>query len=32
MEPTYDQGLYAAGPDTAFDLMRETPDEAARCS
>jgi phosphohistidine phosphatase len=28
MEPTYDQGLYAAGPDTAFDLMRETPDEA----
>ena len=21
-------GLYAAGPDTAFDLMRETPDEA----
>ena len=28
MEPTFDQGLYAAGPDTAFDLMRETPDEA----
>jgi phosphohistidine phosphatase len=28
LEPTFDRGLYAAGPDTAFDLMRETPDEA----
>ena len=28
LEPTYDRGLYAAGPDTAFDLMREAPDEA----
>jgi phosphohistidine phosphatase len=27
LEPTFDRGLYAAGPDTAFDLMRETPDE-----
>jgi phosphohistidine phosphatase len=28
LEPTFDRGLYAAGPDTAFDLMREAPDEA----
>jgi phosphohistidine phosphatase len=29
LEPAFDRGLYAAGPDTAFDLMRETPDEAS---
>jgi phosphohistidine phosphatase len=28
LEPTFDRGLYAAGPDTAFDLMAEAPDEA----
>jgi phosphohistidine phosphatase len=28
LEPNFDQGLYAAGPDTTFDLVRDTPDEA----
>jgi phosphohistidine phosphatase len=28
-EPTYDQGLYTGGPDTALDLVRAVPDEAA---
>ena len=28
LEPACDRGLYAAGPDTAFDLMRETPEAA----
>lgn len=26
--PTFDDGLYSAGPDTALDLMRETPADA----
>lgn len=26
--PVFDDGLYSAGPDTALDLMRETPAEA----
>jgi phosphohistidine phosphatase len=25
LEATYDRGLYAAGPETALDLVRETP-------
>ena len=28
MEPTYDAGLYAAGPETMLDLVREAPDSA----
>jgi phosphohistidine phosphatase len=28
LEPALDRGLYAAGPDTAFDLIRSTPDES----
>ena len=28
LAPVLDDGLYSAGPDTALDLMRETPDEA----
>lgn len=28
VEPVLDDGLYSAGPDTALDLMRETPDAA----
>jgi phosphohistidine phosphatase len=27
--PTYSDSLYAAGPETALDLVRETPDEVA---
>ena len=29
LEPVLDDGLYSAGPDTALDLMNETPDEAS---
>ena len=32
VEPDFDDGLYAAGPDTALDLMRETPARRARSS
>lgn len=28
LTPVFDDGLYNAGPDTALDLMRETPAEA----
>lgn len=28
LDPVFDDGLYSAGPDTALDLMRETPDGA----
>lgn len=28
VEPELDRGLYAAGPDTALDLLRATPDDA----
>ncbi|GAB3766653.1 phosphohistidine phosphatase [Nocardioides ginsengisegetis] len=28
IEPEVDRGLYSAGPETALDLMRSTPDEA----
>lgn len=28
LEPALDRGLYAAGPDTALDLMREVPEDA----
>ncbi len=27
VEPTYSDGLYTAGPESALDLVRETPDE-----
>jgi phosphohistidine phosphatase len=29
VEPTLDEGLYSAGPDTALDLVRGTPAEAS---
>jgi phosphohistidine phosphatase len=29
VEPTLDEGLYSAGPDTALDLIRSTPPEAS---
>jgi phosphohistidine phosphatase len=29
LEPEYDDSLYAAGPETALDLLRETSDEVA---
>jgi phosphohistidine phosphatase len=29
VEPTLDEGLYSAGPDTALDLIRGTPPEAS---
>jgi phosphohistidine phosphatase len=29
LEPSLDSGLYTAGPETALDLMREVPEDAA---
>ena len=28
LQPSVDEGLYSAGPDTALDLLRATPDDA----
>ena len=28
LQPSVDEGLYSAGPDTALDLLRGTPDDA----